>query len=716
MAKQAGTQEASVLDRGAHGDVELGIARQGLDAALESMSDGFALFDAGDRMILHNRRFLEFFPFLASLGDLRGRDFRTLVSIPTGEWMHLPSPETYVEERMRRHFAADGQPFDIPLTGGGWARVRERRTPEGGIVSTWTDVTELKLAEQRLREAIAAIGEGFVLLDTQHRISLCNARFREMFAAVGILPMAGMDFADLLHRGADAGLFLDAHDDAAAFVSRTIAALDGEGERRLEIALKDGGWVLACHRGTSDGGGVGIWTDLTAQRRREMELVAIRTQLERQSDALSEFARLLARQARGDALTGLPNRFALEERLEQQLREGAAGIWVAFIDIDDFKTVNDTAGYAAGDELLREFAQFLAAQLPEDDMLARVSGDEFVIVLSGVDETEAMSRLIELAQAVRQRSFEVSGRSIHLDLSIGLVAVDTTRTTVSTLLAAADTACYRAKDAGGGRIQLYEPGGAARTRTPGALTWEERVALALEADLFILHLQAIVDDSGVVHGYEALLRLVDEQGVVHAPGHFLPTARRLGVMDRIDMWVCRRAVRYATRLANAHDGRYLSMNVGVRTLADTRFQELLIAEINDHPGVEAALRVEITETDQIENIEELGTFLGQLRALGIKLYLDDFGSGYNSFDVLKRLHVDGLKIEWAVTRDLLNDPIDEALIKAAASIADSLGLELVAEGVEQEEQLTRLRALGVSLFQGHYFHVAEDAEALLPPE
>ncbi len=277
--------------------------------------------------------------------------------VPNGEWSRVEDPERYVAERLARHHAADGRPFAICLENGGWVRVRERRTPDGGIVSTWTDISELKATEQHLLDTIDSIGEGFVLLDEDGRVQLCNQRFRDMLGDAATASLTGAAFDELLRQAALAGRFVEAGTDPEGFAARMMQQLGGADDTRLEVPLRNGGWVLASHRRMKDGSVVGIWTDVTIQKKREAELVAIRAQLERHTDALSEFARLVARQARSDALTGLPNRFALEERLDQLLHDGPNGVCVLYIDVDRFKVVNDTVGHAAGDEVLRGIAQ-----------------------------------------------------------------------------------------------------------------------------------------------------------------------------------------------------------------------------------------------------------------------------------------------------------------------------------------------------------------------
>nr|WP_246547149.1 EAL domain-containing protein [Ancylobacter defluvii] len=682
-------------------------------AALDFLSDGFALFDADDRLVVHNARFVELFPFLSVLGDLEGLNFFALASVPCGEWSRVSDPDAYVVERMRRHHLADGEPFDIPLETGGWARVRERRTPTGGIVSTWTDISELKEVEQKLRDAINGIGEGFVLLAPDGRIILTNASMGRLFASAGIALKAGERFKDAIEAAQQAGLFAPGTTDDLLALLAGRAGPDAE--PRVEIALGNGVWLLAGHRRMEDGCLVAIWTDVTAQKRREQELIDARSQVEEQAAALTEFARLVSRQARSDALTGLPNRFALEERIDQLLAEekDQPEIWLGFIDIDHFKTVNDLVGHAAGDRLLIDFALFLRSQLRTDDVIARIGGDSFAVLLVGVDETEAQRIFTRLAGATRSNPFLINGHNFALNLSIGLARTGGPTSSASSLLVCADTACCVAKESGRDRVQLYDAGDPKVTDTHERVNWAERIRSALELDRLILELQAIVNVAGEPVGYEALIRLGDDDGGVHGPAHFLPAARRLGLMRRIDSWVCRRAVSYAARLVRRGVARYISVNIGAPTLADTGFQKEFVQLLDLHPGCEPALRIEITETEAIHSLNEITPLLSQLRRRGVRVYLDDFGNGYNSFDTLKQLPVDGIKIDWRVTRDLLDDPIDEALMKAAISIAYSLDLELVAEGVETDAQLNKLRQLGVTKYQGFYFHRPQTAEAAL---
>lgn len=680
-----------------------------LTPALDYMSDGFAVFDTDDQLVVHNARFLEMFPFLERLGDLRGLNFYALASAPCGEWSRVDDPDAYVDERMKRHQCADGTPFDIPLEAGGWARVRERRMPDGCTVSVWTDISELRAAEQQLLGAINGIGEGFIHINGDGTIRLANARVRSLFGAVGVEIHPGDHIRDVMRKAFHANMF--AAPQTLDDIEQKLNSLRDSVEMRVEGELRDGTCVLVSYRRMDDGSSVSIWTDVTTQKRRETELIQMREQLRQQADAIAEFARLVARQARSDLLTGLPNRFALEERLGQMLDCGDdESIWVGFIDIDHFRNVNEKVGHAAADDLLQEFVTFLRSHLRSDDMLARVGGDSFALLLTGLETHEARSIAERLGAAVHAHPFRACGQTCTLTLSIGLARAGGAEKTPSAVLVAADTACCLAKEAGRDRVTVYDVGDPKVSDSHEHLNWAERINSALEFDRLNLDLQAIVGKDGAVLGYEALLRLTDDTGQVHAPTKFLPAARRLGLMRRIDEWVCRRAITYAARLHARRLGQYISVNFGARSLADVGFQQDLLGELDRYPGIESSIRIEITETETIADLGEITDFLERLRQRGVRVALDDFGNGYNSFEVLKQLPVDVIKIDWTVTRDLLVDPIDEALMKAAISIAHSLTLELVAEGVETQIQLDKLQALGVETFQGHLFQFPMAAE------
>jgi PAS domain S-box-containing protein len=267
------------------------VADQQMRDAIDSLSDGFAWFDAEDRLIMHNGRFLEFFPFLAPMGDLTGVPFIDMVCHPAGEMGRMPDPQGYVTERMQQH--RDGGSFELPLYNGGWVRVSERRTKDGGIVSIWSDITELKRAKQRLLDAVAAIQEGFLLVGPDDRVILSNQRCRDMYEIAGHLLRPGCSYEEFLRYGAENGQFIDAVGRSEDYVLEVMALLHNEQDVRIERELAGGRWVLISQRRMSDGSVVSIRTDLTSQKRREAELEAAHDQLEQQAATLVELAEKL---------------------------------------------------------------------------------------------------------------------------------------------------------------------------------------------------------------------------------------------------------------------------------------------------------------------------------------------------------------------------------------------------------------------------------------
>jgi signal transduction histidine kinase/ActR/RegA family two-component response regulator len=292
ISRQSATIGGGVRLVGAMSDVTTKVvADQQMGDAIESLSDGFAWFGADDRMIMHNRRFLEFFPFLAGMGDLTGLPFIEMVCHPEGEMGQVADPEAYVTDRMKQH--REGGSFELPLFNGGWVRVSERRTKEGGIVSIWSDITELKRAQQRLMDAVAAMQEGFLLVGPDDEIILANQRCREIYAIAGHLLEPGRSYRDFLLYGAENGQFIEAVGRAEDYVTEVLEMLHSERNLRVERELADGRWILISQRLMSDGSVVGIRTDLTAQKRREAELESAQHQLEKQAATLVELAEKL---------------------------------------------------------------------------------------------------------------------------------------------------------------------------------------------------------------------------------------------------------------------------------------------------------------------------------------------------------------------------------------------------------------------------------------
>lgn len=425
----------------------------------------------------------------------------------------------------------------------------------------------------------------------------------------------------------------------------------------------------------------------------------------------------LTYQARHDQLTGLPNRPAFEEAL----RMFAKGVshrpdqaFLMYLDVDHFKIINDVHGHGVGDQFLRELSKLLRAMLRPEDELARLGGDEFAITLRLVDADKAQQLADGLIAAVSAYRFEIDGCQFEASLSIGIVAIVADHCDLSALMARADTACYAAKDRGRSRCHLYLADDPYIVIAEHTLDCANRIQRAFDDDRFEVHLQEIVGRDRKVLGYESLIRMRSETGDLVMPGAFMPAAQRMGWMTRIDQWMLQHVVEVACEWpASGGQQPYLSLNLSARSIGDESFVNGML-ELLDASGVHnRVLRFEITETDQLQITPIEMRLIDQLHQRGFLVWLDDVGTGYNSFDLLKRIRVDGIKIDRSFTRALIDDPVDRALTEALISIGKIMHLEVVAEGVEDEETYQALLAMEADAFQGHRFHKAESASDVI---
>ena len=420
----------------------------------------------------------------------------------------------------------------------------------------------------------------------------------------------------------------------------------------------------------------------------------------------------LSYQARHDQMTGLPNRIGFEEALRQAIATAVDHNevhYLLYMDLDHFKVVNDTCGHAAGDKLLKDVSALLRARLRPTDLLARLGGDEFAVILKSATAAAATRVADNLIVAVKDYQLIYEGRTFKIGLSVGAAEINSLNIDASMIMAQADTACYAAKTSGRGRCQVYQAEDAEIQQAQRSLDWAQRIESALDQRRFEVYLQRIVDHERKEIGFETLIRMRGEEGQLIPPEAFIPAAKRMGWLTRIDQWMVREVMELARRRSEAGDGGSLSINLSAKSVGDPVFVDWILSILDGARLDSRLLRFEITETEQLEATTTSTRLIGELRARGFKVWLDDFGVGYNSFDLLKRLPVDGLKIDISFTRDLLQDPVDRVMVEAIVSIGKAMKLELLAEGVENEETLEALAAMGVRYFQGHLFHKAEAA-------
>jgi diguanylate cyclase (GGDEF)-like protein/PAS domain S-box-containing protein len=433
-------------------------------------------------------------------------------------------------------------------------------------------------------------------------------------------------------------------------------------------------------------------------------------------------ARQLSFQACHDPLTGLFNRREFEARLGQLLgsahNEGKQHA-VCYMDLDQFKLVNDVSGHGAGDELLRQLAALLQAQVREADILARLGGDEFGVLLEHCSAEQAVRIAENIRSAVRDFRFLYADRSFEIGVSIGVVAINRDSRSTSELMSAADIACYAAKDGGRNRVHLYEPSDAEVTERRGEMNWVSEVRAAMQEGRLYLLFQPIVSlahaDPGHPSHCELLLRMRDSLGNEVLPMAFLPAAERYNLMTEIDRWVVATAMRLLGQRTLINETATLLINLSGKSLSDASFVDYLEKELSATAMPCRRICFEIAEASAISNIRSIGDSIARLRRLGCRFALDDFGSGLSSFGYLKDLHIDYIKIDGGFVKDMMQDEMDAAMVRAINDIGHLIGARTIAEFVESDKILESLARLGVDYGQGHFISTPRPIEELFKP-
>lgn len=414
----------------------------------------------------------------------------------------------------------------------------------------------------------------------------------------------------------------------------------------------------------------------------------------------------LAYQAQHDSLTGLFNRNYFQQELEREIARiarGSSECALLYLDLDQFKYVNDTLGHAAGDRLLIECAQILRQHLREGDLLARFGGDEFTVLLSDVD-MEAARRVAEYIRTLFENyRFIDSGKTFNVTVSLGVSAVNKAIDNADVALSQADLACNIAKSQGRNTLHLFNPADREKDGMAEDMGWATRVRDAFENDKFKLAYQPIVlVADGVVHDYEVLLRMALDDGDVILPGGFMPAAERFGLMNNVDRWTVKTAMHKLADLHEDDSSIRFAINLSGRAFEDTELLPLIHGVLQDTGLDPSALTFEITESAAISNLTAATKFIYKLKDMGCEFALDDFGTGFSSFAYLKHLPVDKLKIDGSFVKGMAEARVDQAMVQSMNEIAHALGKKTIAEFVENEETLNLLRGYGVDYAQGHY--------------
>ncbi len=429
-------------------------------------------------------------------------------------------------------------------------------------------------------------------------------------------------------------------------------------------------------------------------------------------------ARRMIHLATHDPLTGLVNRREFERRLKRVVIDAKtkqSEHVLCYLDLDQFKIVNDAAGHGAGDALLTELATRLRGNLRSRDTFARLGGDEFSVLLENCALHTAITIANALVGAVRDFPFTWQGRSFEITVSIGLVPITRDVEDMDQVLSQGDIACYTAKDLGRNRIHVYQPDDGEFNRRQSEILRVADLSDALSQKRFCLYAQPIfaMDADPIRPRFlEVLVRLVDEHGNLVLPAAFIPAAERLGLMTAIDRWIVRTAIRHFFRY-NAEFGEVgISINLSGSSLNDDRLLQLIREELSELEVAANRICFEITETAAVSNLERAAEFIRELKAIGCEFALDDFGSGLSSFNYLKNLHVDYLKIDGSFVHNMASDSIDHAMVAAINQVGHVMGIQTVAECADSHTVVEQLQSLGVDMAQGAYLGAVQPLEEI----
>jgi diguanylate cyclase (GGDEF)-like protein len=545
--------------------------------------------------------------------------------------------------------------------------------------------TELEQVNRRLDVAINNMSHGLSMFDASMHLIICNERFRTMYGLTAELVKPGTPLRDILSYLIENGSIKTSLDEALLETSRQ--ADDGIDSYLSELP---GGRVIATsHQRMSDGGWVAVHEDVTDRRRAEARIAHL---------------------AHHDQLTDLPNRTYFLQELDlavQGLRRGKK-FAVLCLDLDRFKGVNDSLGHPIGDFLLKAAGERLRACIGPNDFVARLGGDEFAVIQSDVDAPEVAGKLAQCLIEAISLPYAIEDHQIVVGVSIGIALAPADGRNPDQLLRNSDIAMYRAKAEGRGAYRLFEQEMDARIQARRALELDMRHALN-SGQLQIYYQPLVSATSGSVKGFEALLRWFHPQHGEIAPSEFIPMAEETGLINPLGEWVLRTACSTAVKLPS---DTAVAVNLSPVQFRSGNLVHVVLGALAASGLPAHRLEIEITESVLMEDDAKTLATLHQLRQIGVRISMDDFGTGYSSLNYLRSFPFDKIKIDRSFVRDIANSPDGLAIVRAIMSMAESLGISVVAEGVETVEQYQLLRKEGCTELQGFYFSPPQPAEKL----
>jgi diguanylate cyclase (GGDEF)-like protein len=666
--------------------------------AVNRLALGFIIFDKKRDIVFCNHRYMEIYGLTPE---------QVKPGTPIGEMIQhrltmglkvRQQPDEYIRERLGS--LAVPTTTVQEFTDGRIIAYTAYPMPDGGGVATHEDITEREAAIARLKQqhdgsgkeheenlkirnlqfdaAINNMSQGLCFFDAAHRLIVCNERYIEMYNLPPDRVGPGTLLSEIVDMRFEAGSF-PAMSREEYLLWRTKVAVSADPTDSI-VELRDGRTFKIRHRPMPNFGWVATHEDITEQRQAEIKIEYM---------------------AHHDALTGLANRALLNQRLEDALDRTVEPEMLAVhhLDLDQFKAVNDTFGHPAGDKLLKTVAERLRALVRDTDTIARMGGDEFVIVQVPIGDPDEATSLAKRIIAAISEPFDLDGHRAVIGTSVGIATGPGEGLSPDKLLRNADLALYRAKDDGRGTFRFFEPAMDLQIQTRRVM--EQELRRALPAGEFELYYQPVVDlGSNEIVSFEALIRWNHPKHGLVAPAAFIPLAEEIGFIIAMGEWVIRQACATAARWPGE---LRIAVNISAAQFRNSGLLDVIVGALAASGLPPTRLEIEITETVLLQNRETTLAVLHQLRGLGVRIAMDDFGTGYSSLTYLQSFPFDKIKIDRSFVKDINKNTGSLNIVRAVAALASGMGMTATAEGVETHAQLAQIVAAGCTEMQGYLF-------------